>query len=213
MYRAVSEDIRTAPLSRGQSNLMVASTSPGSFRVRFRTSEEPLSLLDPPRSEQTIAVLFELLGGTAESRRRWAERTGEKSLRSVIRFASTLASSQGLTQLRWTRPTTESDRVARVTAEGARSIAADLAGTPGTEVITVEGHLSRAQDDPPRVRVTPVQGDSFTADVRHEDLLELVQTMLFTDVQATIALQMTTSPTTGAPSTRSELLDLRRLDE
>lgn len=46
-----------------------------------------------------------------------------------------------------------------------------------------------------------------------EDLLSLVQVMLFSDVRATIAVQMMTSPSTGPPATRSELLDIQSLAE
>ncbi len=211
-YRAAVEAVADDKPSLLESSLLVDSTAPGSFRVRFRTAAEPLSILESPRSERALSLLFEMVEASADQRRAWVERTDEAAVRSFIRFAATLASSQGVARLRWTKPTSGVDRVVVVTAASARTMAADLAGTPESEIVTVEGHLSRAQDDPPRVRVTRPNGDDETADVLDAELLPLVQELLFSDVRATIAIQMTTSPTTGAPSTRGELLNLERLE-
>lgn len=208
-YRATWESLDGVPSRNAESMLTVVSTAPGSFRVRLRTAEENLSILEPARSERTLRVLFDLLSGSSVERHAWAGKAAQPALRSIIRFAATLASSQGRSQMRWVPPSGGSPRFVSLSTEDARLLAADLAGVPGMEIITVEGRLSRAQDDPPRVRVTNGSTD-HTADVREDDLLALVQEYLFGQVVATIAVAMTTSRTTGAPVTRSELLELRR---
>jgi hypothetical protein len=43
-------------LTHAQGTPILASTAPGSFRVRFRTSEEPLSLLERPLLERAIGA-------------------------------------------------------------------------------------------------------------------------------------------------------------
>lgn len=65
-----------------------------------------------------------------------------------------------------------------------------------------------AQDDPPKIKIA-TDVDEHLAAVRDEELLYVVKDLLFSDVIAEIAIDMSTSPSTGAPTTRSELLDLR----
>jgi hypothetical protein len=217
-YRAVAENISTtAKPSRSVTALTVAGTAPGSFRVRFRTADEALSLLERPLSERTLETVFSVIGEAVRADlshrvRAWASSASEPSVRAIIRLAATLASSQGTAQFRWTPPG-GNDRVVAVSAHQARSLAAALAGAVGREILTVQGHLGMAQDDPPRVRISTSTDDEHVASVRDDELLLVVRDLLFRDVVAEIVVDMATSPTTGAPSIRSELLSLKAVDD
>ena len=213
-YRATAEMVAGATVkpTRAATALTVAATAPGSFRVMFRTAEEQISLLEPPLSGRTLESLFDVISRTEhgdgpESLGAWAAQASEAGQRSLIRLAATLASSQGVAQFRWTPPGADT-RVLALSSEAARSLAAGLAGAMGREVLNISGHLSMAQDEPPRIRIT-TEVDEFLLAVRDEQLLDVVRELLFQDVEAEVVIDMTTSPTTGAPLTRSELLDLR----
>ncbi len=216
-YRAMAEAVSVEEKpGRTATTLTVASTSAGSFRVQFQTAEEALSLFDRPLSERTLEALFDVMSmstnpNAGELLREWAATATEDSLRAVIRLAATLASSKGTAQFRW-MPPEGGDHVLALPADRARALAVELAGATGREILTVRGHLGMAQDDPPRIRVTTAD-DEHVANVRDEDLLAVLPELLFGEVVAEIAVDMTTSPTTGAPSIRSELLSLRPADE
>jgi hypothetical protein len=183
--------------------------------MRFRTSEEPLSLLERPLSERALGQLFEVL---ESSRGRdaevfavdWASRSPDASIRAMVRLASALAASHGTTQLRWTS-LDGTDRSIQIEPDQARRLAAALAGKTGRELLTVRGHLRMAQDDPPKVKITSAV-DEYIALVHDEELLYAVKDLLFGDVIAEIAVDMSTSRTTGAPMPRTELLDIRADD-
>jgi hypothetical protein len=215
-YRAMAEMLGDAAKpSRASTALTVAGTAPGSFRILFRTAEEPLSLFERPLSERALESLVSVIEFGTDSRsadalRDWAATAPEAGVRSMIRLAATLASSHGTVQVRWTPPG-GTDRVVAISSERSRSLAADLAGATGREIIVVRGHLGMAQDDPPRVRVRTAV-DDHVADVRDIDLLEVVTELIFQNVVAEIVVAMTTSPTTGAPKIRSELLSIRLED-
>ena len=71
------------------------------------------------------------------------------------------------------------------------------------------GHLQMAQDDPARVRITTLD-DQYLATILNEELLDRVKHLLFLQVTATLVIDMRTSPSTGAPLTHIELLDLEQ---
>ncbi len=198
-----------------QGGLALAGTGPGSFRMRFSTNEEPLSLLERPLSERALGELFGLLASSNSPdmtmAEQWASRSPEASVRAMIRLASSLAASRGVSQLRWT--TIEGhDRVVHIAPAQARRLAAALVGHTGQETIVVRGRLAMAQVEPPRIKVT-TPTDEHVAAVRDEDLLESVKELLFDNVVAEILVEMSTSDTTGAPASRSTLLDIRADDE
>jgi hypothetical protein len=134
------------------------------------------------------------------------EASEEPAVRSMIRFSVALAGSKGSTIIRWKGVGSE-ERIVNVTSEAARSLAISLSGESGREVLEVEGHLEMGQDQPPRVRIR-TQTDEFLASVPGEDLLDQVKDLLFGEVRATLVVDMRTSPTTGSPETRIELLDI-----
>jgi nucleotide-binding universal stress UspA family protein len=94
-----------------------------------------------------------------------------------------------------------------VTADAARSLAIALAGQSGREIVTVVGHLTMAQDRPPRVRVR-TQDDDYVAGANTEEMLDRVKELLFDEVRATLVIDMRTSPSTGSPDVNIELMEL-----
>ena len=153
-----------------------------------------------------IALLAAAQDGTAaEAGLQWAQTRDEPAVRSMIRLSASLASSRGTTKLRLTRPG-GSERMVVLTAPAARDLAMSLAGQAGREVVTVTGHLEMASDRPPRVRVR-TQDDEYLAAVP-DALLDQVKSLLFDTVQATMIIDVSTSPTTGSPDVDVELLDL-----
>ena len=72
--------------------------------------------------------------------------------------------------------------------------------------LEVVGHLSMAQDQPPRARVRTTE-HTYLATVGDE-LLVRIRELLFSEVRATIAIGMSTSPTSGTPETHVELIDV-----
>ncbi len=85
-----------------------------------------------------------------------------------------------------------------------------LAGETGREILTVRGHLEMGQDQPPKARIK-TDASEYLASVPTDDLLDRVKDYLFGEVQATLAIDMRTSVTTGRPETQIELLDLNLL--
>jgi hypothetical protein len=213
-YRAVVKSLSDDQLRRAEVTLSITGTAPGSFKVFLRTPPAQLSLTEDPVADRGFAVILGLLeaaeqGSIYEVGRLWAERADEASVRSMIRFAASLAGSRGTTALRW-RAIAGGERSVVLTAEKARSLATALSGQPGREVVVVRGQLEMAQNRPPRVRVrSPEGGDEYVAAVKSDELLDQVKGLLFSDVQATMMVDMFTSPTTGSPGTRVELLDLQ----
>lgn len=191
--------------------LNLSATGPGSFRMALKGPVEPLELLDAPTSDRALGALMDLLsyasGQVGLHPGEWAQSAPEPAVRATIRLVATLAGSRGTTQVRW-RPVDGNERIVVLTAEQARALATALAGPSGLEVVVVTGHLSMAQDAPPRIRVQ-TSDDSWVATIEDAELLEPVKDLLFTEVVATLGVEMKTSQTTGAPSTSNELLDLR----
>ncbi len=207
VYRALSADGR---LRRGEANLSIAGTGPGSFRVSLKAPPAQLVLLDEPMIDRAMAVIIDLLqaaaGGTALNRASdWAAIATEPEVRAMIRVSSALASSQGTTRLRW-RGTQGVETTVELRPAAAVALAVALSGTTGREIITVTGHLEMAQEQPPRVRVRTAD-DEHLASVTPE-MLDRVKALLFDDVRATLVIEMRTSPTSGSPDTRIELMDL-----
>jgi hypothetical protein len=123
----------------------------------------------------------------------------------MIKLSATLAVAQGSTTIRW-RGIAAPEQIVTLRKEDARDLALALSGRPGREIITVIGHLEMGQDQPPRVRFRTAD-EEYSAKVPNE-LLDRVKELLFGEVQATLVIDMKTSPTTGSPDTDIELLDL-----
>ncbi|HTX01356.1 MAG TPA: hypothetical protein VMD59_21405 [Acidimicrobiales bacterium] len=210
VFRAAMRSLDEGRVRRADATLAVTSTAPGSFRVALATPPTQLRLDGEPLSDRALEMILDLLSAAAESRatevaRTWAEQSDEAAVRSMTRFAATLASSRGTTHLRVVRAH-DSDRLVRVTANAARDLAVALAGEAGREIITVVGHLQMAQDEPRRARIR-TDDDEYLARIR-DDQLDLVKSLLFEQVSATLVIDMRTSVTTGSPDTDIELLDL-----
>lgn len=210
-YRAIFRSFTTDnSLRRGDAILSIAGTAPGSFRVTFKAPPEQLDLLNEPTTDRAMVELLNILSagerGDAEFPRAWIERADEPAVRAMIRVAAALAGSHGRTSFRW-RSASGVELIVSLTAERARALATSLAGALGREIVQVVGHLSMASDDPPRVRIR-TDDDEYLADVVSEDLLDVVKEVLFNQIRATIVVDMTTSPTTGQPRTKRELIDL-----
>lgn len=210
VYRALARaESVDGKAHRESTSLVLTGTSPGSFRLELRVPGGQLELLRPALADRVLGALLDLLSGSAlesGSVAAWSRTAEESAVRALIRLASALASSGGTTQLRWQSPTGVERGVALSSAQ-ARTLAATLAGESGREIISVSGHLTMAQDDPPRVRIH-TDTDEHRADVRDEALLDVVKELLFDQVTADIVVDMSTSPSTGRPTTRSELLGL-----
>lgn len=212
-YRASMKSLGETSGIPSDPTLSLAATGPGSFKLMLRTAPAQLELLSDPLVDRSMAVLVDLLaaaqdGTIGDVGPTWAERADEKLLRSMIRLSATLASSRGTTRLRWRRVSGEEQLVV-LTASAARSIAATLAGQPGREIYPVVGHLAMAQDTlTPRIRITTATAETYVADVKDEELLAQVRSLLFETVEATILTVMSTSPTAGTASAKSELLDI-----
>jgi hypothetical protein len=208
VYRSLKPD---GSLRRGEAVLAIAGTAPGSFKVSLVTPPQQLDLLEQPLIDQTLASIVGLLQAVGQDNEReqlagWASRAAEPSLRAMIRLASALAGSRGVTSVRW-RDTAGREQTATVPAASARALAAALAGQTGREVIEVVGHLRLAQDEPPRAGIRTID-DDYSATIPSDDLLEKVKELLFEEVRATLVVDMRTSPTTGRPATFTELVDL-----
>jgi hypothetical protein len=172
-----------------------------------------LELASLPAADAALVSIIDLFGAAQDERlaqaaRSWTADADESTVRGMIKLASTLASARGRTDVRL-RTADGVERLVRLSAEQARELAIALAGETGREVISIVGHLQMAQDDPPRVRVTTAE-DEYLAVVPNEDMLDRVKQLLFLQVTATLVIDMRTSPTTGAPLTRIELLDLEQ---
>jgi hypothetical protein len=208
VFRTLSPDGR---VRRGEASLSIAGTSPGSFKVALKAPMAQLDLLDDPLIDRAMVVIVELLQAAADGREapiatEWAARASEAEVRSMIRVASAMASSQGTTKVRW-RGVGGAERIVEVPAAAARNLAVALAGKVGREVIVVTGHLQMAQDEPPRVRIRAGDDDHYAA-VNSPDMLDRVKSLLFDEVRATLVIDMRTSPTSGTPGTTTELMDL-----
>lgn len=216
VYKAIARTLTTTgQLAGQQGTLRLASTAPGSFKMMFRTAEDDdLNLFEKPLSDRALGELFELLeagrAGQHAVAAQWASTSDESAVRAMIRLGAALAASRGTTQLRWTSLDGH-DRTLALSADNARRLASTLAGQAGQEIVEVRGRLRMAQEDPPRVRIR-TETDEHLASVGDDDLLDEVRGLLFTDVVAEIAIEMSTSPTTGAPTTTSHLLHIRGID-
>ena len=202
-------------LSRTEGALRLAGTGPGSFRAYFDLPTTQLVLGQLPRGDlalRDLLQLFEAAGQPHDTQTiaTWAETADEPALRAVIKLAATLASSGGTTAFRLTMAD-QVEHLVSVAPDQARNLAIALAGPMGREVLSVTGHLAMAQDDPPRIRVE-TSDDEHLADVPldNEELLERVKALLFSEVQATLVVDMRTSVSSGRPSQRTELLDVRQ---
>ena len=198
-------------LSQKDSALLLDRTAPGSFRAYFNVPPTQLELGDLPPADTALIAIIDLFAAAQDQRlddvaRRWAARADEPTVRGMIKLASTLASARGRTDIRLLTAD-GAERLVRLSAEDARQLAVALAGETGREVISVVGHLQMAQDDPARVRIT-TSNDQYLAAILNEELLDRVKQLLFLQVTATLVIDMRTSPSTGAPTTHTELLDL-----
>jgi hypothetical protein len=202
------------PLRRADATLSIVATAPGSFRVLIMTPPAQLELLDTPLVDRALTSIVDLLetaerGTTAVDIPVWAAASDEPVVRSMIRFSVALAGSEGTVSIRW-RGMASDERLVAITSEAARDLAVALSGEAGREILTVTGHLEMGQDQPPRVRIRTAD-DEYLARVNTEELLDRVKDLLFGEVQATLIVDMRTSPTTGSPGTQIELLDLHAL--
>lgn len=196
---------------RAGSTLSVAATAPGSFVVAVKTPPAQLEFFDTPVTDRAMNEIVSLLtssidGRESEAGPAWAQSTEEPTVRAMIRLAAALASSRGRTRIRWT-PVSGHEQLLALTSDNARRLATSLAGDPGREVVIVTGHLEMAQDRPPRVRIRTAD-DEFIASVKQDELLSTVRELIFSEVQATLMVDMRTSPTSGSPVIETELLDL-----
>lgn len=198
-------------MRREEATLSLVATAPGSFKVAVATPPTQLDLLEPmPLVDQVIAEIVRLFvaaeeGQAGEVAPAWAATQDEPVLKAMIRLSAALAVTQGSTAIRWHGVSTP-EQMVTLRKEDARDLALALSGQPGREIITVTGHLEMGQDQPPRIRLRTADED-YSAKVPAE-LLDRVKELLFGEVQATLIIDMKTSPTTGSPDTDIELLDL-----
>ncbi len=217
-YKSISRALASSGQPVGQQGtLRLAATAEGSSKMLFRTTEDDdLSLFEDPLSDRALSELFRLLeaGRSSDNRivEEWAARADDSAVRAMIRLGAALAASHGTSQLRWTS-LDGADRTLALNADNARELASTLAGQTGQEIVEVRGRLRMAQEDPPRVRLGTETDDEYVASVGDDDLLDEVRGLLFTDVIAEIAIEMSTSPTTGEPRTKSHLLHIRSNDD
>jgi hypothetical protein len=210
-FRAAFRTLTTdGKVRRNEASLSIAATSPGSFRVSLKVPPTQLDLMDDPLIDRAMNAIVDLLESSANGTiatvgREWAARASEGEVRSMIRLAVSMASSQGTTKVRWRG--VDRERIVEVAAPAARDLAIALAGQSEREIVVVHGQLEMAGSDPPRVRIRTEHHD-YLAKVLTSDLLDLVKTLLFDDVQATLAIDMRTSATSGRPDTTTELLDI-----
>lgn len=196
---------------REEATLSLVATAPGSFKVAVATPPAQLDLFEPvPLADQAIGEIVRLFvaaeeGQASEVARAWAATQDEPVLKAMIRLSAALAVTQGSTSIRWHGVSTP-EQLVKLRKEDAKELVLALAGQPGREVVQVTGHLELGQDRPPRVRLRTVD-DEYSAKVPPE-LLDRVKELLFGEVQATLIIDMKTSPTTGSPDTDIELLDL-----
>lgn len=209
--RAIAPD---GKLRRAEATLSLLATAPGSFKVLVMTPPAQLEFLESPVVDRALTTIVDLLasaehGTTAEDIPPWVAESDEPVVRSMIRFSVALAGSQGSVGIRW-RGISSEERLVVVTSEAAKDLAMALSGETGREILIVTGHLEMGQDQPPRVRIRTTD-DEYLAHVPNEELLDRVKDLLFGEVQATLVIDMRTSPTTGSPGTQIELLDLQAL--
>lgn len=210
-YRAASRGLASdGHLRRTDAVLSIASTSPGSFRVALKVQPVQLDLLEDPPSDRAMNSVIDRFQAIVDDRsgasvKEWAARASEPEVRSMIRVASTVATSRGKTRFRWIG-TDKAERLVEVSAEAARDLARALAGQIDQEFLEVEGHLQMGQDSPPRVRITTID-DVHLASVTSDELLEQVKSLIFEDVRATLLVEMKTS-SSGSPKTTTELVDI-----
>lgn len=196
---------------RGEATLSLVATAPGSFKVAVATPSVQLDLLEPsPLVDQVIGEIVRLFAAAEEGQAgveapAWAAIRDEPVVRAMIKLSATLAVAQGSTTIRWNGISTP-EQIVTLRTEDARDLALALSGRPGREILTVTGHLEMGQDQPPRIRLR-TEGEEYSAKVPAE-LLDRVKELLFGEVQATLIIDMKTSPTTGSPDTDIELLDL-----
>ncbi len=194
-----------------EATLSLVATAPGSFKVAVATPSAQLDLLEPsPLIDQAIGEIVRLLVAAEEDQAAdvaptWAATRDEPVVRAMIKFAAALAVAQGSTTIRWHGVSTP-EQLVTLRKEDARDLALALSGQPGREIITVTGHLEMGQDQPRRMRPRTTD-EEYSAQVPAE-LLDRVKELLFGEVQATLIIDMKTSPTTGSPDTEMELLNL-----
>ena len=208
VYRTMSP---SGSIQRGEATLSIAGTAPGSFKVALTVPTTQLELLDDPLADRAMRRIVQLLqaavsGTEATTAAEFAAQASEPEVRAMIRVAASMATSGGTTGVRY-RAVDGTETIANVRPDAARRLAESLAGRTGREILTVTGHLTMAQDQPPRVRLTTAD-DEYFAVVTSDELLDRVKTLLFGDVDATLVVDMRTSPTSGTPSTTTELIDL-----
>ena len=209
--RAIAPDGR---LRRSDATLSLVGMAPGSFKVMVMTPPAQLDLLDSPIVDRALNAIVDVLasaerGTASEDIPPWVAQSDEPVVRSMIRLSVALAGSQGTVSVRW-RGISSNERIVAITSDAARDLAIALSGEAGREILIVTGHLEMGQDQPPRVRIRTAD-DEYLANVTSEDLLDRVKDLLFGEVQATLVVDMRTSPTTGNPGTQIELLDLQAL--
>ena len=210
-YRAMRRSLLPAgeSLSYRDSTLLLAGTAPGSFRA-FLQAPGQLELIGESQADLALFELMTLLeAGTHPDPGpiiEWAATADERALRAMVRLSSTLAAGSGVTTVRF-RSAKGVDRRVTVSAEHARRLTAALVGGgSGVEVVVVTGRLEMAQERPMRVRVrAPTEDYTATA---NDEMVDTIRDLLFSEVQATLSIDMRTSPTTGAPSQRAVLLAL-----
>ncbi|HTW06972.1 MAG TPA: hypothetical protein VME46_05665 [Acidimicrobiales bacterium] len=196
---------------REEATLSLVATAPGSFKVVVATPPAQLDLLEPaPLADQAIGEIIRLFVAAEEGQAgavapAWAAAQDEPVLKAMIRLSAALAVAQGSTMVRWHGVNTP-EQLVRLRKEDAKDLVLALAGQPGREVVQVTGHLELGQDRPPRIRLRTAE-DEYSAKVPTE-LLDRVKELLFGEVQATLIIDMKTSPTTGSPDTDIELIDL-----
>ena len=198
-------------LHREEATLSLVATAPGSFKVAVATPPAQLDLLEPtPLVDQAIGEIVRLFVAAEEGRAgdvapAWAATQDEPVVKAMIKLSATLAVAQGSTSIRWHGVSTP-EQMVRLRREEAKDLVLALAGQPGREVVQVTGHLEMGQDQPRRIRLRTAE-DEYSAKVPPE-LLDRVKELLFGEVQATLIIDMKTSPMTGSPDTDIELLDL-----
>lgn len=211
-FRAIYRSrMPSGSLHREEATLSLVAAAPGSFKVAVATPPAQLDLLEPtPLVDQAIGEIVRLFvaaeeGQAGEVATAWAATQEEPVLKAMIRLSAALAVTQGSTSIRW-HGVSAPEQLVKLRKEDARELVLALAGQPGREVVQVTGHLELGQDRPPRIRLRTAD-DEYSAKVPPE-LLDRVKELLFGEVQATLIIDMKTSPTTGSPDTDIELLDL-----
>jgi hypothetical protein len=213
-FRAVYRSrVPSGTVRREEATLSLVATTPGSFKISVATPQAQLELLEAPLADQVIDEIVELLAAAEQGRTNevvpgWAAHQDEPVIKSLIRLSAAFAGVQGVAAIRW-RGMDSPEQIVTLRAAAARDLVLALAGQPGREVLVVRGHLEMGQDQPPRIRLKS-SDDEYLARVPPE-LLDRVKELLFSEVEATLVVDMRTSPSTGSPDTEIELLDLNAL--